>query len=666
MPYFCPMNKLTLVKNDPWLEAYHEVMQRRHQHTAEKAMELTHDSGKLTDFANGYLYFGLHQTPTGWVFREWAPNAKAIFFLGDFNNWKKHHRFELTPLGEGIWEIELPKETLKHGMLYKLLMEWEGGQGERIPAWCRRVVQDVKTHLFSAQVWEPKKSYQWKNKVPARVKNPLIYEAHVGMATPDNKVGSYREFTQNVLPRMAKLGYNTLQLMAIQEHPYYGSFGYQVSSFFAPSSRFGTPEDLMELIDTAHGMGISVILDIVHSHAVRNANEGLARFDGSDYQYFHAGARGDHPAWDSRCFNYGRDEVVHFLLSNIKYWMEAFRFDGFRFDGVTSMIYNHHGLGVDFSSYDMYFNGDQDADAITYLSLANLLVHQISSQAITVAEDVSGYPGIASPFKEGGLGFDFRMSMGVADYWIKIIKERQDEEWLMGEMLYQLSNKRADERTISYAECHDQAMVGDKTIIFRLIDDKMYTSMRKIDQDLVVDRGMALHKMIRLVSLATAGDGYLTFMGNEFGHPEWIDFPRVGNNWSYAYARRQWNLVDDKKLRYHWLSDFDRAMIKLEKKMKWLSKPIKPLVQNDGDKVLVFERADLLFVFNFNPIQSFTDYGFEVPEGEYQVILNTDDKKFGGFHRNDDRLTHSSVMKGTWQGLLMYLPSRSAMVLKKF
>jgi len=154
-------------------------------------------------------------------------------------------------------------------------------------------------------------------------------------------------------------------------------------------------------------------------------------------------------------------------------------------------------------------------------------------------------------------------------------------------------------------------------------------------------------------------------MGNEFGHPEWIDFPRVGNNWSYAYARRQWNLVDDKKLRYHWLSDFDRAMIKLEKKMKWLSKPIQPLVQNDGDKVLVFERAGLLFVFNFNPIQSFTDYGFEVPEGEYQVILNTDDKKFGGFHRNDDRLTHSTVKKGTWQGLLMYLPSRSAMVLKK-
>ena len=659
------MNKLPLVKNDSWLEPFHSVILNRHQKTMEKALEMSGNTGKLTDFANGHLYFGLHKTLEGWVFREWAPNAKAMYFLGDFNGWKKHHRFELTSLGKGVYEIHLPKETLEHGMLYKLLIEWEGGRGERIPAWSQRVVQDKETNLFSAQVWDPKKPYQWKNKVPAQVKNPLIYEAHVGMATAEFKVGSYKEFTANVLPRVAKLGYNTIQLMAIQEHPYYGSFGYQVSSFFAPSSRFGTPEDLMELIDTAHGLKISVILDIVHSHAVRNANEGLARFDGSDYQYFHAGVKGDHPAWDSRCFNYGRDEVVHFLLSNIKYWMEVFHFDGFRFDGVTSMLYNHHGLGVDFGGYDMYFNGDQDEDAIVYLSMANLLVHEISKKAITVAEDVSGYPGIASPFADGGMGFDFRMSMGVADYWIKIIKERKDEEWLMGGMFYQLSNKRADERTISYAECHDQAMVGDKTIIFRLLDDKMYTSMSKTDADVVVDRGMALHKMLRLVSLATAGDGYLTFMGNEFGHPEWIDFPRVGNDWSYAYARRQWNLVDNKQLRYHWLSDFDRAMIKLEKKAKWLSKPLNILVQHDGDQVLIFSRADLLFVYNFNPTISFTDYGFQVPEGEYQVVLNTDDKKFGGFHRNDDTITHPTAKMDEKSGLLLYLPSRSAMVLKR-
>jgi len=659
------MNNLSLVQNDPWLEPYNGVLLHRHQRTMQKILDLTDGTGKLIDFSNGHLYFGLHRTPDGWVFREWAPNAIAIYLLGDFNQWKKSTAYKLISLDHGVWEISLSPDMLQHGMLYKLLMEWEGGSGERIPAWCRRVVQDENTHLFSAQVWDPNKTYQWKNKLPAKVKNPLIYEAHVGMSTAELKVGTYVEFTQNVLPRIAKLGYNILQLMAIQEHPYYGSFGYQVSSFFAPSSRFGTPEELMELIDEAHGLGISVILDIVHSHAVRNANEGLALFDGSDYQYFHAGKKGDHPAWDSRCFNYGSDEVVHFLLSNVKYWMDSFHFDGFRFDGVTSMIYTHHGLGVDFSNYDMYFNGDQDEDALTYLSMANMLVKEINKKAITVAEDVSGMPGIASPYQDGGVGFDFRMSMGVADYWIKIIKERKDEHWLMGEMYYQLSNKRADERTISYAECHDQAMVGDKSIIFRLIDAKMYTSMQKIDEDIIIDRGLALHKMIRLISLATAGDGYLTFMGNEFGHPEWIDFPRQGNNWSYAYARRQWNLVDNKELRYHLLSDFDRAMIRLEKKNHWLSQSMQPISLNDGDQVMIFSRAELLFIFNFNPSFSFTDYGFVAPEGKYQVVLNSDDKKFGGFGRNNDALIHATQQVGDQPGLLLYLPSRSAMVLRK-
>lgn len=659
------MDKLLLLTNDPWLEPYSEAINRRHRQINLKVAELTHNTGQLTDFANGHLFFGLHRSNHGWTFREWAPNATAMYLLGDFNHWKKNEKYSLNAAGEGVWEISLPAKTLKHGMLFKLLLEWDGGGGERIPAWATRAVQDEKTYLFSAQVWNPAMAFEWKNKKPPQVKNPLIYEAHVGMATSEHRVGTFSEFTEKVLPRIARLGYNTLQLMAIQEHPYYGSFGYQVSSFFAPSSRFGTPEDLKELIDTAHGLGISVILDIVHSHAVRNENEGLARFDGTDYQYFHAGIKGDHPAWDSRCFNYGKNEVVHFLLSNIKYWMDEFHFDGFRFDGVTSMLYTHHGLGVDFNNYEMYYNGDQDEEAITYLALANQLIHQINHKAITVAEDVSGMPGIASPLSDGGFGFDFRMSMGVADYWIKIIKERADEQWLMGEMFYQLVNKRADERTISYAECHDQAMVGDKTVIFRLIDAKMYTSMRKIDEDIIIDRGLALHKMIRLVTLATAGDGYLTFMGNEFGHPEWIDFPRQGNNWSYAYARRQWNLVDDKKLRYHLLNDFDKAMVNLAKKSKWLAHPTSPLVQNDHDQVLIFSRAGLIFVFNFNPTLSFTNYGFTAPAGTYRVVLNTDNKKFGGFDRNEDNLTHQTTQVGQSTGLLLYLPSRSAMVLEK-
>jgi len=658
------MTSLNLIKNDPWLVPYSAVINRRYDKTKAKFADITKGTNSLSKSINAHLYFGLHRQKESWIFREWAPNATSLYLIGDFSEWESLEKYKLQKIGNGNWEIELPLKELKHGMLYKLLINWGSGSKERIPAYARRVVQDDKTKLFSAQVWEPSSNYHWKNKSEIKVDNPLIYEAHIGMATSELKVGTYNEFRKNVLPRIAYLGYNTIQLMAIQEHPYYGSFGYQVSNFFAPSSRFGTPEDLKKLIDEAHGLGIAVVLDIVHSHAVKNENEGLAKFDGTDYQYFHAGEKGNHPVWDSRCFNYGKDEVINFLLSNCKYWLEEFHFDGFRFDGVTSMIYNHHGLGIDFVNYDMYFNQDVDEDALTYLSLANILTHEINPNAITIAEDVSGMAGIASPFEDGGFGFDYRMSMGVADYWIKTIKEKKDEDWDMGELYYQLINKRDDERTISYPESHDQAMVGDKTIIFRLMDSHIYTSMQITDNDLLVERGMALHKMIRLITIATSGDGYLNFMGNEFGHPEWIDFPREGNNWSYAYARRQWQLVDNKDLKYFLLNEFDREMITLIKKYNTLNYKPFGIAQNTPDGVVIFKRGELVFAFNFNPTMSFTDYGFEIDEGKYKIVLNTDNKLFGGLNRNDDSLVHETVNENGVERLKLYLPTRTAMVLK--
>jgi len=653
---------LKLLKNDPYLKPFEKTITYRYSNTKLKIFDITKGKEQLKDHINGHLYYGLHKHPDCWVIREWAPNARSIHLVGDTNNWEANDDFEFNALENGNWELKLPLNTLRHEMLYKLLIDWGAGSHERIPAYCRRVVQDKETKIFSAQVWDPKKPYNWKNKHSIKVENPLIYEAHIGMATSEYKVGTYAEFAKSVLPRIAKLGYNTIQLMAIQEHPYYGSFGYQVSNFFAPSSRFGTPEELKNLIDIAHGFGIAVILDIVHSHAVKNEIEGLAKFDGTDYQYFHAGEKGDHPVWDSRCFNYGKDEVVNFLLSNCKYWLEEFKFDGFRFDGVTSMIYSHHGLGIDFVDYGMYYDGNQDEDALTYLTLANILTHEINPEAITVAEDVSGMPGIASPFNDGGYGFDYRMSMGVADYWIKIIKEQPDENWQVGDIYYQLTNKRADERTISYAESHDQAMVGDKSIIFRLIDKDMYTSMQVNDESLVVDRGIALHKMIRLISLTTAGDGYLNFMGNEFGHPEWIDFPREGNDWSYHYARRQWELADDNKLKYQFLNKFDKEMISLIKEENILAHKPSVMIQNTDDQVLIFKRGSLIFAYNFNPSQSFTDYGFETESGTYSIILDSDNENFGGFNRNDEGINHQTNNESGRNILKLYLPSRSAMV----
>lgn len=665
--------KLKIVKNDPWLEPYNDAIQGRHDYVLSKIDELTGGKQSLSDFADGHLYFGLHRTPRQWVLREWAPNATAIYLIGDFNDWQENEKFKFEPIGSsGNWELKLPSSAIKHLDLYKLKIYWQGGCGERIPAWCRRVVQDEDTKIFSAQVWYPESPYEFKKKNFRPKRNPLlIYECHIGMGQDAEKVGSYEEFRVNVLPRIVKDGYNCLQIMALQEHPYYGSFGYHVSSFFAASSRFGTPDDLKRLIDEAHQNGIAVIMDLVQSHAVKNEVEGLGNFAGDPCQFFYTGGRREHPAWDSLCFDYGKNEVIHFLLSNCKYWLTEYNLDGFRFDGVTSMLYYNHGLGEAYGNYADYFNGSQDDNAICYLTLANLLIHEVKPSAITIAEEVSGMPGLAAPFKDGGYGFDYRMAMNVPDYWIKTIKELRDEDWKPSSIFWELTNRRADEHNISYAESHDQALVGDKTLIFRLIDADMYWHFRKGDENGAVHRGIALHKMIRLVTASTINGGYLNFMGNEFGHPEWIDFPREGNGWSYKYARRQWNLVDNKDLCYHYLGDFDREMLKVLKSKKDFQKlPVQEIWHNDGDQILAYSRGDLLFVFNFSPTRSYTDYGFMVPEGAYEVLLNTDAKEFGGNGFADDSVCHftnfDQLLQKDGKGWLqLYIPARSAVVLKR-
>lgn len=645
---------------DPYLEPFEEAIEARHKRIMDARDQFSVD-GSLSEGLNNHLYYGLHRTDDGgWVFREWAPHANRIYLIGEFNNWKRTSAYALSPTGSGNWEIKLPEMFLHHGELYKLFIEWPGGGGERLPSYVRRVVQDPVTKVFSAQVWDPAVPYVWKNEGPGPRPHPLIYECHIGMSSEEEKVATFEEFRVNVLPHVHALGYDTIQVMALQEHPYYGSFGYQVSNFYALSSRFGTPEEFKHLVDDAHGMGIAVVMDIVHSHSVDNEAEGLGLFDGRDDLYFYSGPQGHHPAWGSRCFDYGKNETKYFLLSNCKFWMQEYHLDGFRFDGVTSMLYWDHGLGKDFVGYDNYFNAGVDENAVTYLALAAMLVKEINPDAITIAEDMSGMAGLAAPFEAGGLGFDFRMAMGIADHWIKWIKEKTDEQWSMGEIWWELTNKRSDEKTISYAECHDQALVGDKTLIFRLIDKEMYTSMNMDSKNIVVDRGIALHKMIRLVTLATAGDGYLTFMGNEFGHPEWIDFPREGNGWSYKYARRQWSLCKPDYLRYKYLMNFDSDMIHLFKEENLLDSKPELIVADEEKKVLIFRRKNFIFAFDFNPSESFFGYAFDAPAGEWKLELDSDEKRYDGFERLKEGELHKSDGK-----LTAYLTSRCALVFRK-
>ena len=530
------------------------------------------------------------------------------------------------------------------------------------------MVQDAQTQIFTAQIYDPPCPYRFRHPSPPRPEAELIYEAHIGMAQCEGKVGTFAEFTENILPRIAAGNYNTVQLMAIMSHPYYGSFGYHVANFFSISSRFGTPDDFKKLIDRAHELKLRVIMDVVHSHAVRNEVEGLARFDGTREQYFHNGSRGEHAAWDSLCFNYGKVEVQKFLLSNLRYFLEEYHLDGFRFDGVTSMLYTHHGLNRVFTGYDDYFSEDVDEDAFTYLALANTLVHEIRSDAVTVAEDVSGMPGIAAPVRDGGAGFDLRLAMGVTDLWFKLFDLR-DEDWSVSTLYHELVNRRSDEYCISYVECHDQAIVGGQSAIFRLAGSDIYTKMRTFDTSDAVLRAVALHKMARLITAATGCRGYLNFMGNEFGHPEWIDFPREGNNWSYHYARRQWQLADDPELFYSALNGFDRSMLALLRNFNIFPWSIRRLKISEKDQIIAFERGNLWIIFNFNATESFTDYGIEVMPGKYDLLLNTDEKRFGGFDRLQSPQSYfttpeqdGNILK---HELKLYLPSRTALILTK-
>ena len=656
-----------LIQLDKYLEPYKDAILGRLDYIMRKEKQLL--AGKtLKDFARGSSYFGLHRLKDKWVFREWAPNATALFLVGSFNNWSENPEFQLKRhTGTENWECSLPLDRISHGDDYRLQIHWDGGSGSRIPSYADYVVQDPVTHGFNARVFVS--DYHWSHSPRLEPVSPLlIYEAHVGMGSEEGKVGSYIEFRDHVLPLIKNAGYTAVQLMAIQEHPYYASFGYQVSNFFAPTSRFGTPDELKSLVDRAHELGMAVIMDLVHSHSVPNVLEGLSLFDGSDYQYFHTGARGLHRAWGSRCFNYGRNEVMHFLLSNCTYWLDEFHFDGFRFDGVTSMLYLDHGLEKAFSSYEDYFHFNVDVDALTYLTLANKLIHKLHPHAITISEDMSGLPGMALPVQDGGVGFDYRLNMGMPDYWIKTIVEQRDEDWSVGDMWHNFTSHRPLEKVVGYSESHDQALVGDKTLLFRLMDSEMYTHMSVFKNSPIVERGLALHKLIRLFSFATGGQAYLNFMGNEFGHPEWIDFPREGNGWSYHHARRQWSLLSNKSLRYKYLAEFDRQMLQLAHCHQFIETFDNFMhYQHSEDQVIAFRKGELFLIFNFSPKNSYVDYRIPFPDGDYQLILDSDARCFDGhgriaFHQRYFT-EESGESSGPVNGIKVYLPTRTALVL---
>ena len=619
----------------------------------------------LNDFANAHDYYGFHHVKGGWYYREWAPNAYQLYLEGEFNNWNKTSH-PLTSLGNGDWELYLEgDDALWDGCKVKTVVDANLTRTEHLPLYTRRAVQNKTDNSFECEVIDDAKVFEWTDADFVAEDQLYIYEAHVGMAQEEGRVGTYKEFADITLKHVKDAGYNTIQLMAIMEHPYYGSFGYQVSNFYAASSWFGKPEDLKYLVNKAHEMGIRVLLDLVHSHAVKNTSEGINMFDGTEWQFFHAGDKGEHPAWGTKCFDYGKTGVLHFLLSNLKFWMTEYHFDGFRFDGITSMLYHDHGLGTDFNDNSKYFSYNTHTEAITYLQLANELIRQVNPKAITIAEDMSGMPGMCLPIEDGGIGFDYRLGMGLPDMWIKAVKT-QDEFWDINNMWGSMCLRRPGEGTVAYVESHDQALVGDQTMIFRLAGANMYTDMDKATHNPVIDRAIALHKMIRAFTLGGAGEAYLNFMGNEFGHPEWIDFPREGNGWSFDYCRRQWSLKNNGYLKYEWLDKFDKDLVKVTKDSKMFDQKMADLLlMKAPEQTVVFGRKDLMFALNFHYAHSLKDVLVPIREkADYEVVMCSDDKVYGG----QELVKHMVYEAKTFDDqhfIQLYIPARTAIILKE-
>ena len=422
-------------------------------------------------------------------------------------------------------------------------------------------------------------------------------------------------------------------------------------------------------MDEAHRLNIKVVIDLVHAHAAKNINEGINYWDGTDYQYFHSGEEGLHSQWDSRIFDFSKYEVLRFLLSNIAYWLTEYNTDGFRFDGVTSILYKHHGINFGFTGhYDEYFNQNNlNFDAVAYLMVANLLAKNIYSDVILIAEDVSGFPGLCRSHEDGGIGFNYRLAMAIPDMWIKYLKEFKDEDWDVEHIAHQLTNRRWKEKCICYAESHDQALVGDKTISMWLFNEQVYTHMSIFNEEtLIIFRGMALHKMIRLVTFSLGGEGYLNFMGNEFGHPEWVDFPREGNNWSYHHCRRRWDLAKNDDLRYKFLLAFDKKMLKLDQEYGLLSATYQYIrTKDNSSKILVYERDNLLFVFNWHPNNCYEGQHIYVKSSrKVSVIFSTEDGNLGG-HMRVAHMDYDVERVDDFCGRFrMFLPNRSATVFK--
>ncbi|XP_058788144.1 1,4-alpha-glucan-branching enzyme 3, chloroplastic/amyloplastic [Vicia villosa] len=558
---------------------------------------------------------------------------------------------------------------IPHGSKYRVYFNTTNGPLERVPAWATYVQPELDGRQAYAIHWEPPPEdvYKWKNQSPKVPKSLRIYEAHIGISGSEPKISSFNDFTDKTLPYIKEAGYNAIQLIGVVEHKDYFTVGYRVTNFYATSSRYGTPDDFKRLVDEAHGLGLLVFMEIVHSYAAADEMVGLSLFDGSNDCYFHSGKRGQHKFWGTRMFKYGDVDVLHFLLSNLNWWIEEYQIDGFQFHSLSSMIYTHNGFASFTGDLEEYSNQYVDKDALLYLIMANEILHVLHPNIITIAEDATYYPGLCEPTSQGGLGFDYYVNLSAPEMWSTFLETVPDHEWSMTKIVNTLVSKKENaNKMLLYAENHNQSISGRRSlaeVLFGEIDEHS----EHYKESLL--RGSSLHKMIRLITLTIGGRAYMNFMGNEFGHPKRVEFPTSSNDYSYSLANRQWDLLEKDGV-HRDLFTFDKDMMRLDKNERVLSRGFPSFHHvNDSSKVISYVRGPLLFIFNFHPTDSYDSYTVGVEEaGEYQLILNTDEIKYAGqgiLRENQYfQRTISKRVDGHRNCIEVQLPSRTAQVYK--
>lgn len=569
-----------------------------------------------------YRKFGAHPViykgTTGFYFAVWAPSAEEVCVIGSFNEWNREsHKMNVRWDGSGIWELFIPE--VKEGTLYKFFIRANGGfEAEKADPFA--FYSESAPGTASIAFW---RNYKWNDDewmanraaIHPLTKPLSFYEVHLGSwrKSGDNRFLSYIELA-NQLPAYCKeMGFSHVELMPVMEHPFFGSWGYQITAYFAPSSRFGTPQEFMYLIDQLHQQEIGVILDWVPSHFPNDAH-GLYKFDGS-HLYEHPDPRkGFHPDWNSYIFNYGRNEIRSFLVSNATYWLEMFHADGLRVDAVASMLYldysRNHGEWE-----PNEFGGRENLDAIHFLQEFNNTVHTFHPDVITIAEESTAYPGVTQPTAINGLGFDLKWMMGWMNDTLQYFsKEPVHRSYHHSQITFSLVYAFSEKFLLPLS--HDEVVYGKGSLIKKMPGDQwqQFANLR------LLFSYMYFHPGAKLV-----------FMGGEFAQ---------SNEWRHDFSL-DWHLLADKHhqgiqsivKRLNALYREEPALY--ERQFGW--EGFEWIDTNDHkNSVLSWVRKgtsdkdDLVIVANFTPTVQH-NYRVGVPQrGTYQEIFNSDEAEYGG------------------------------------